>query len=278
MDSKSIIQAADIPPVPHVLQQLLALADNPKTTSADLEKIVEREPALVAQLLKWVNSAFYSLPRRVSSISHAMILLGFSTVKSIASGMILIDVFDDLTGLSKDYVMSVWKHTLTGANLVKIIAKKEPMQKKDDLFLSAMIHDVGYLVMRQYFGNKYQELVHANPFPTVSDEGKSFEIDHAQIGAALLTEWKFPEPVIELVRNHHNPEPPEELVSDLNYLRACDYLAYQHNIEEFLSQDEDKVAPEMITMLQACGWEWADLAEQKEGIGKAIAVLDQMFS
>ena len=127
-----IVQSAEIPSIPHILQQILSLADSPRTSSSDLEKYVAQEPALVAQMLKWVNSAAYAVPQRVSSVTHAMIMLGFSTVKSIASGMILVNTFDDMSGLDKQFVNHVWKHTLSSAAIMKVISKAEANSKKDD--------------------------------------------------------------------------------------------------------------------------------------------------
>ncbi|OVE82801.1 hypothetical protein BVY03_00035, partial [bacterium K02(2017)] len=228
-----IVQAAEIPSIPKVLQQILSLADRPSTSSADLEKYVTQEPALVAQLLKWVNSAAYALPQRVSSVAHAMILLGFSTVKSIASGMVLVNAFEEVNGLSKEYVRHIWEHTLTAAAFIKILTKRENNTRKDDFFLAAIIHDVGYLVLRQYFGEKYDKLISKDPYPSFQSEQDLLGTNHVEIGVELLMEWKFPENVIELVKYHHDDEGFEGPKTDLYYLKVSDDLAYKGNIEEY---------------------------------------------
>lgn len=283
LDPKTIIQSAEIPSIPHVLQQILSLADNPRTSSTDLEKYVTQEPALVAQLLKWVNSAAYSLPQRVSSIAHAMIILGFSTVKSIASGMVLVNAFDDITGLPKEFVEHVWKHTLTAAAIIKIVSKKEAVAKRDELFLSAMIHDVGYMVMYQYFGDKYAKLAKNEPYPTVQSEKKLFGIDHMQIGSALLEEWNFPPMVINLVKQHHGFEDAEEddnkdIQRDLYYLKLSDHLAEMDDINDILAEeDQELVDPDFIEELQEIGWTWAELRGTQEEIQDSISTIDGLM-
>lgn len=277
VDPKILVKSADIPSVPHVLQQVLALADNPRTTSTDLEKIVVQEPALVAQILKWVNSAFYLLPQRVSSVSHAMILLGFSTVKSIASGIMLIRAFDDLSGLKKEFVTRVWKHTLTTANLVKILAVREPVSVKDDLFLAGMIHDVGYLVLSQYFQAKYDPLIQDEKFPECEEELKTIQIDHATVGSALLVEWKFPERVIDMVRYHHNREGFEGDARYFPYLEIADEISYHKDIKNFLLRDVKDVDEGMLERLKGIGWSWVKLQDQLEKIEAAIAQIRQLF-
>lgn len=276
INTKTIIQTAEIPSIPHVLQQILSLADNPRTSSSDLEKYVTQEPALVAQLLKWVNSAAYSLPQRVSSISHAMIILGFSTVKSIASGMILVNAFDDISGLSKEFVSKIWKHTLSAAAIMKILCKKEDPKARDDLFLAAMIHDVGYMVLRQYFGDSYDALFKKEEYPSPSLEQSKFKINHAEIGAELLTEWKFPESVISLVRYHHDFEEFEGDTKFLHYLRVADFMAEEENLTAFFDEEEEHLDMQFVDDLHAIGWTWAQIKKQQEDLLESLKTTENM--
>ena len=277
LNPKSIIQYAEIPSIPSVLHQILSLADNPRTSSADLERYVTQEPALAAQLLKWVNSAAYALPQRVSSIAHAMILLGFSTVKSIASGMVLINAFDRVSGLSKEFIHQVWRHTLSAAALIKIFSKGEANSKKDDFFLAAMIHDVGYMVMKQYFHEKYDKLLATNPFPTVEAEDKALEINHAVIGAELLREWKFSEKVIDMVLFHHDLENYKGDKKDWYFLHVCDDLAHNDDLPAFFEQKQEDLAPELLADLQKIGWTWPKVLSEKENFIEAIEMIDNLF-
>jgi len=265
-DIKTIIEAVEIPSIPHVLHQILSLADNPRTTSSQLEKIVTQEPALASQLLKWVNSALYSLPHRISSIGHSMIILGFSTVKSVASGMLLINVFDTVEGLSKDYLLQVWGHTLRSAGISKILTKSEPMQLKDDIYLACMIHDVGHIVMAQYFQNDYSKLTVENPFVPIEIEKEAFGVDHAQLGKALLEEWRFPEKVAELVGFHHCLD-QEGYQKELNYMNLSETIALKHSeLKDFLSQEEAEVDPSFIESLNLLKWTWKNLCKQHDDI------------
>lgn len=274
----TIIQTAEIPPIPAVLQQILAMADNPNTTSAQLEKLVSQEPALVAQLLKWVNSAYYSLPKRVSSISHAMILLGFSTVKSIASGLMLINAFEDMELQDRNFVHQVWQHTLLTANFTKILAQREPISKQDDFFLAGMIHDVGYIVLREYFGKKYQTLIAKNPFPTPQEEDALLGVNHTVIGTALLKEWHFPEEVTELVRCQHAPDNYMGQKREIAFLTASDNLANQKNLRHFFLKEEHQVDKEELKIIQLTGWDWPRLKASKQKFLDASDMTQKLFA
>ncbi|EKD41961.1 MAG: metal dependent phosphohydrolase, partial [uncultured bacterium] len=120
LDPKQIVLIADIPPIPHLLQKIMLLTDDPKTTSQKLESLVIQEPALVTKILKSVNSALYSFPSKINSVRHAMIILGFATVKSIASGLALMNAFENIPGIDKNYVLNIWRHGLKSAHYAKL--------------------------------------------------------------------------------------------------------------------------------------------------------------
>lgn len=255
----TIIQTADIPPIPHALQRILSLVENPNTTSAELEKLVSQEPALATKLLKWVNSAHYALPRKVSSISHSMILLGFATVRSIASGLMLINTFNDLELEDREFVHGVWEHTLRAANFSKIFTSQEGNSKQDDLFLAAMIHDIGYIVLSEYFGKRYQLLSRKNPHPKIADEDALLGVNHSVIGMTLLKQWHFPEEVIELVRCHHAFGEYMGPKKDLACLILSDLMSQETDLEAFFAREESELDPEFLQMLSLIRWDWPRL-------------------
>lgn len=276
--AKTIVQSANIPPIPGVLQQILSLAGNPNTTGAQLERIVSQEPVLASKLLKWVNSAQYALRKRVSSVGHAMVMLGFSTVKSVASGMVLINAFDELQGVKKESVLSIWTHTLLAANFSKILTKSEPTGKQDDIFLACMIHDVGRLVMFQYFQKKYEALCKDDLFPVCEDEMKAFGVDHTQIATELLEEWRFPEDVISLVKYHHKPRSFPGPARDIHFVVACDLMSHHGDLEKILALDEAAIDPLLKDALTIVGFPWAKVKEKSEDLLAARDNVEKLFS
>lgn len=275
--AKTIVQSANIPPIPGVLQQILSLAGNPNTTGAQLERIVSQEPVLASKLLKWVNSAQYALRKRVSSVGHAMVMLGFSTVKSVASGMVLINAFDELQGVKKEYVMTIWSHTLLAANFSKILTKREPTGKQDDIFLACMIHDVGRLVMFQYFQKKYEALCNKNQFPVCESEIKTFAVDHAQIATELLEEWRFPEDVISLVKHHHKPQSFPGPARDIHFVVACDLLSHHKDLKNMLKLNDTAIDKTLQSALAAVGYNWAMVQQKGDEFLSAQDSVENLF-
>lgn len=133
IDKKTIIQATDIPSVPEILQKILMMSQNPEASARQLEELVIQEPGLVTHLLKTVNSAFYARPKKVDSIKHTIVILGMNTVRSIASGLTMINSFDNLNGVPQEYVHSVFEHSIVSANMINIFAGKESIIKREPL-------------------------------------------------------------------------------------------------------------------------------------------------
>lgn len=275
---KTIIEAAEIPSIPHILQSILSLADDPRTSSSDLEKLVTKEPGLITHLLQLVNSAYYCLPQRISSIKHSMILLGFSTVKCIAAGLVLIDTFNNLTGLDKGYVIRVWRHGLQMANLMALLTRRETLSKRDDLFLAAMIHDVGHLVMSQHFKKEYHAAIREEPFPTPEAESRAFGVHHEEVAAAFLDGWKFPESVIAMVRHHHSPASYDGDRRDIDFLDLAEALVLNGGqLELLLSQTQETVDPRWPEQLGKVGWEWKTFSREKTNILHALSSIEHLL-
>ena len=276
--ARRVVEGAEIPSIPHVLQAILALTSDPASSSRELEEKILTEPGLVTHLLKTVNSAYFGLSKQVASIKQTIVLLGFTSVRSIASGLILINAFNYLPHLTRRYVLTVWTHSLASAGLTRILAKPRLREKQDELFLAAMVHNVGHLVLAQYFQKKYDDLAKGDPFPSVEEERKHFEVDHAEVGAILLEEWKFTKGIINLVRAHHQPESFGGERKDITTLVLCEALSRKGaNLREFLERKEADVDASILAMLPGLGWKWEGFQERSEAIFQSIEAAQQII-
>ncbi len=271
VDIKAIVQAAEIPSVPQILQRILMMADDPRSSAAQLEELIIQEPGLVTHLLKTVNSAFYARPNKIDSIRQTIVILGMNIVRSIASGLVMINSFDSLTGVSKKYIQAVFGHSIVSANMMNIFAGKESLSKREPLYLAGMVHDVGRLILAQYFREEYMNITKEELLPSIEKEKELFEVDHSELGCELLDEWKFPDDVISIVKCHHNPEGYGGDEKDIYYLKICSFISKRvDSLDEFLSQDKEKVEDDFLVLLDRIGWDWSMVIENKEKIFQAI--------
>ncbi len=279
VDIKAIVQAAEIPSVPQILQKILMMADDPRASVAQLEELIIQEPGLVTHLLKMVNSAFYARPTKIDSIRQTIVILGMNTVRSIASGLVMINSFDSLAGVSKKYVQAVFGHSILSANMMNIFAAKESLIKREPLYLAGMVHDVGHLILAQHFREDYMNITKEELLPSIEKEKEMFEMDHSELGCELLEEWKFPDDVISIVRCHHTPDSYEGGEKDVYYLNASAFLSRQvKGLEEFLSQDKENVEDDFLVLLDRIGWDWPMVLENKEKIFQAIDLAKMLMN
>lgn len=262
---QAITEGAEIPSVPDVLREILLLTDDPNSSSRDLEKLVHREPGLAAHLLKTANSSYYSPRGKITSVNRAIVMLGFTAVKSIASGLALIDAFNNIPGLNKGYVLSVWKHSLTCAGLVWVLCRNMRRDKQDSLYLAAMVQNVGHLILAQHFGDDYNRLIRHREFPTVEQEQERFRIDHARTGAFLLEEWKFPPVIVNMVRYHHHTDECTDNSVDLKYIEICNHISDREDkLDDFLQNSEREIDPAFLEKLAGAGLSWKLLKENRQ--------------
>jgi HD-like signal output (HDOD) protein len=134
------------------------------------------------------------------------------------------------------------------------------------------------LVLQQYFGTEYHSLCTDFPFPPPEAERAMFGTDHAEVGAALLEEWKMPKRVVDLVAFHHQPEIYEGAPSAMAFLRASLELSTQGDFRKLLTLPVEEVDEELIASLTSAGWSWADLQKEGEHVQQALSELKQLLS
>ncbi|VAX18293.1 hypothetical protein MNBD_NITROSPINAE01-1530 [hydrothermal vent metagenome] len=199
----------DLPTLPTTLLKIIKIAENENSTAADLAEVISKDQSISSTVLKLVNSAFYGHMRQVSSIHHAIVILGFQTVKALSLG---VSVFKSTPTKGKPAFDRnlFWIHSIGVATIAQCIMEKTPNQgnfDKDTVFLSGLLHDLGKVVFDNFFTDEYQGVA-----KTAMDEGRwigavekeSLEMDHSESGFYLAEKWQFPADVIAGIKHHHN--------------------------------------------------------------------------
>lgn len=268
---EDVLNASQIPSIPEALQQVLTAVASPSITGPQLEKLVLRDPGICVRILKTVNSSFHGLPNRITSINQAIVLLGFSTIKGIAAGLVIIETFGKMSQVEKTYLASVWGHCLGASALLPMLIEKLPgslSTKKEDLLMAAVMHDVGHLIMSRHFGSRYLELRTESNFPSPEEERAHFGVDHQALSAELLKRWKFQPAVVDLVSAHHRYDSPS---LDLQCLIAADILVECALFTpDFWAANEDALPVELRGSLSRIGKTWTEVQSMS---GKMNALL-----
>jgi HD-like signal output (HDOD) protein len=156
-------------------------------------------------VLKIANSSFYSISRKVETIHHAIVLLGFATLRSVVVAASMKDVFGRY-GLAERLL---WEHATAAGVAAAGLTRQLGGLSSDEALLGGLVHDIGKLVMHSQAESRYQEVmraVYAEEATATEAEREVFGFDHAEIGRLLLMHWKLPEPLFAAVGAHHDIE------------------------------------------------------------------------
>ena len=192
----------NVPTLPDVFGKIIPLMESPSAGAQDISNIISSDQALSAKILRVVNSAFYGFPGRISNISHALIILGFDVVK----GLILSTAVFDM--MKTGGLHGLWKHSLGCAAAARVIARKTNSPNPDEISTSALLHDIGKVVIRIELPDEsalIDQLVAEKEISTYDAEQEILGFNHADVGGWLCHEWHLPARLAEPITHHHNP-------------------------------------------------------------------------
>ena len=200
-----ISRVKDLPPLPTILMKALEMTMDPDASIRNLHLLISQDQALSAKILRIVNSALYSLRREVSTVSHAVTVLGMDTVKAVIMAASVDHVFQSSKDLGTKLMT---EHAWGTALAARAIARHVRYENVEEALICGLMHDIGKPVMMQNLRDRYQEIL------SEVYEGKSgfhllelqaFGFSHAHVGALLAKKWNFPPQLAEAVGYHHDP-------------------------------------------------------------------------
>lgn len=195
----------ELPTFPTTALEVMRLASDSETSVAELSKIVSRDPALSARILRVANSKYYGLAKKISTIEWAIVALGFETLRKTVLSLTLIDLFK---GAKHFDPRRFWKHAMDTASAARSIAKEMKNRIPGEAYAAGLLHDIGTLVLYRFFSEDFEEiqrLEEKEGLPLSQAELVVVGTSHADIGAWLAEKWNFPAHFVEAIRYHHSP-------------------------------------------------------------------------
>ena len=203
---ESVVNNLDkLPTLSSIAIRLLNAVKNKETGLKEIGEILATDPTLSAEVLKAVNSHFYSLSNKITSVPHAVNLLGSQTVKSLALSFSLVKNLRTNESNGFDYV-NFWKTSLVGAVSAKILTEKILPNFAEDAFFLGLIHNIGILAMNQCMPEQYQLVLNEtknSSFSNSEAENRFLGFNHMQLGEYLAKSWGLPETFTIPILHHH---------------------------------------------------------------------------
>jgi len=203
-----------LPEIPSVVFELKQVVENPKSSAEHIARVVSRSPSLTAVLLKIVNSSFYGLPSKISTVTHAVSLIGTQEISILALGVCVLSIFKKIPKETID-MQSFLRHSLVCGLLSRVFAAHKNIPQTEQLFVSGLLHDLGRLLLYIYFPDESRHVLaySRNRNKLLFKEEKDYlGCDHAQIGVQLMKQWQLPLILEHNVLYHHKPSEAQQSV------------------------------------------------------------------
>ncbi len=219
---------SSLPTLPKVISEITTLMQNPRTSAEEVGKAITMDQSLASKVLRLVNSAFYGFPGRVNTITHAIVILGFNTVKNI---VLTASVFDKLGGKGQTGSFDLekfWLHSIATGVIAKEIAKKVNFRSAEESFLAGLLHDIGKVILFKFLPDEFnsvQIMLQQEPMLFLDAEKKATGISHNEIGGWLAAKWNLPEDLTAAITYHHSPALASQHRTMVYAVHAADIIA-----------------------------------------------------
>ena len=196
-----ILAVRDLPTLPKVLEEVSKLVDRPDSTTEQVAKLISMDQVLSAKVLKMVNSPVYGFPGRISSIGHALVLLGFNVLRSI---IVSTSVFEVMT----ENMVGLWEHSLGCAMTCGSLARMLSLKDAEEYSVAGLLHDLGKVVATVQLPDlkpEIERVVAERDVCYLEAERAVLGFGHDRINAWLADHWKLPPNIKEGLSYHHKP-------------------------------------------------------------------------
>lgn len=218
-----------LPALPTVVTQLMRLIDDDRSSAKNLETFLRQDQALTARLLKIVNSSFFGLRNKISSIPQAIVIIGFNSLKNLVLAASTSKLFQGACPAYGYQENGLWMHSFMSAEWSKQIAIKTGIkpQEAEDLFVAGLLHDVGKLILANYVNADCKEMIAKlmeNNGDLLATEDAIFGIDHAEIGSKVAQKWNFSKKLASIIGDHERPNSGSMYFHETAVVHLADYL------------------------------------------------------
>lgn len=222
----------NLPAAPLIILEVSKLIEDPKSSAAQLGKLISKDQGLVTKILAVANSPLYGIPRRVSTIEFAIVILGFNHIKNIVVALSMMEAFKNI-GDAKFNQKAYWEHSLLTATASKKIADDLGLRLSGEIFTAGLLHDLGIPIIYKYFNKEYNAIEKAMSYNTkiLSDvEREILGVTHGELGEMLINKWNLPDKLGDSLKHHHKPSDAEVDKEIAAVVHLADYLTHKFQL------------------------------------------------
>jgi len=275
--STLIAKIQAMPTLPTIAIRVIEVTSNPESSANDLMKIISPDVSLTTKILKIANSPFYGLTREISSLQHALTVLGFTEIRNLVISTVAFESFKNFKQNGKFDIGRFWKHSFCCGLAAKLIASGLK-NKSNELFVAGLVHDIGKLAMYLTFPIEFTtqaEIMSPLKIKHTAFEAEKgiFGMTHDEVGMMLLERWMFPKNLVTAVGFHHRPQEAGKKSPYPLIIHVADILTHIYEMED----EDDSIDPELfyddiVKLFQPFGinLDMSDLGRLQQALAKSI--------
>ena len=198
----------ELPSLPSTVLAILKVLDNPDSTARELSEALHYDQSLVTRILQIVNSAYYGFPREIDTLSKAVTILGYTTIRNL---ILITNTFDVLNkGVEQGCLdrKQFWQHALGTGVAAQTIADRLQLGSAEEAFLAGLLHDIGKVILDTFLHEEYSQavkLAQQENLLLYEAEQKVLGATHVDFGQWLADSWNLPHNLTAAIAHHHDP-------------------------------------------------------------------------
>jgi diguanylate cyclase (GGDEF)-like protein len=218
-----LIGCKTLPSIPAVVMKIVDMCGDNSVSLGQIAKVLGRDPALSATVLKVANSAYYWVVSEVKTLDRAVCTMGINATLSLVLSYSFVRILrnQDKDGFDYSYY---WQRSVIAASAAKAMGKWSKSTHKDELFLAGLLQDIGMLVLSEAIPEKYSPLIsmaNRDHHRLIELEKELLGTDHSKVGAWMLEQWNLPGDVRLSLACSHAPESnPKREIQNYVYATA----------------------------------------------------------
>jgi len=203
-----VAKTGDLPTLPHIANKVMRMVSDPETSAKDIQEEIIKDQGMTGQILKISNSAMFGMKREVKTLTHAIMLLGFDTIRSIVVAAATKNLYQRKGGSGFKEKL-IWENSIGSALIARGIAEQFSSIDKEEAFIGGLMHNLGKTVLNDKFSEQYAKIMATayNENRAIEDiEHEELGFTHAELGACIIRQWNLSESLVVAIGHYLAPE------------------------------------------------------------------------
>lgn len=250
-----------IPTIPAIVSRIIAMMATGSVSASEIAEELSKDQVLTARVLKLVNSGVYGFRQPITTMTHAMVLLGLDVAETLVLTASVLDLVDAMN----QNIEGLWEHSLGTARAANAIAERLNVSNPEEVALAGLLHDIGKVVIAQTFPAEHariREAVSRRNCLQIEAEQDVLGVTHAEVGMWLLKKWSLPPKMTYPIAYHSNFHPRRDYADRTAIVHLADILCRAMGIGYPGDARIPRLDPEAWALLQLSMRDVGDVCRQ----------------